>query len=270
MKIIKQSTKWLFQDEVQNIRNQIAYGFRTCYHSHDKASEEADVNLLKKCVSENESLIKHESPLEHAVMHFEWITSRSVTHELVRHRIGSSFSQESQRYVNYSNERHGGEISIILPVHFYSLLDRLDDINNRLSSMFETLGDDIIPSVNIIHGNLKLLEIDNDLINDFCYWLYTQVVSESTYKLLLKNQKPEEARDVLTNACATKIYTTMNIRELRHFFNLRTGTAAHPAIKELATSMLYDLKEGLPELFSDIGDENLGILKTSYGDLNLT
>lgn len=37
-----------------------------------------------------------------------------MTHEIVRHRI-ASYSQESTRYCNYSNEKFGGEITFIQP-----------------------------------------------------------------------------------------------------------------------------------------------------------
>lgn len=40
--------------------------------------------------------------------------SRAIAQELTRHRV-FSFLMESQRYINYSKERHGGEIPIIIP-----------------------------------------------------------------------------------------------------------------------------------------------------------
>lgn len=40
--------------------------------------------------------------------------SRAIAQELTRHRI-FSFLMESQRYINYSKERHGGEITFIEP-----------------------------------------------------------------------------------------------------------------------------------------------------------
>lgn len=40
--------------------------------------------------------------------------SRAIAQELTRHRV-FSFLMESQRYINYSKERHGGEITFIIP-----------------------------------------------------------------------------------------------------------------------------------------------------------
>jgi thymidylate synthase (FAD) len=43
------------------------------------------------------------------------VTDRAVTHELVRHRIGVAYSQESQRYLAYRDD-----VEFILPVVFYA------------------------------------------------------------------------------------------------------------------------------------------------------
>ena len=50
----------------------------------------------------------------HTSYTFKIITSRDITHQLVRHRV-LSFSQQSQRYVNFTLEKNGGEISFIKP-----------------------------------------------------------------------------------------------------------------------------------------------------------
>jgi thymidylate synthase (FAD) len=56
----------------------------------------------------------HESVLEHASAGFSIITDRGVTHEIVRHRL-ASYSQESTRYCDYSNDRFNGELAFIKP-----------------------------------------------------------------------------------------------------------------------------------------------------------
>ncbi len=45
---------------------------------------------------------------------FRFVCDRGVTHEIVRHRL-ASYSQESTRYVNYSKDKFGGEITVIKP-----------------------------------------------------------------------------------------------------------------------------------------------------------
>ena len=63
----------------------------------------------------------------------------------------------------------------------------------------------------------------------------------------------EDARFVLPGACESKIIVTMNVRELKHFFTLRTCTRAQWEIREMATEMLKLAKEVSPVLFKDAG-----------------
>lgn len=60
---------------------------------------------------------KHLSVLEHVTAGFSVITDRGVTHEIVRHRIGCSYSQESTRYCGYyiHKESFDGDIRFIKP-----------------------------------------------------------------------------------------------------------------------------------------------------------
>ena len=47
-------------------------------------------------------------------MTFKIVCDRGVTHEIVRHRL-ASYSQESSRYCDYSNDKFGGELTFIKP-----------------------------------------------------------------------------------------------------------------------------------------------------------
>jgi thymidylate synthase (FAD) len=58
--------------------------------------------------------LKHDSVLEHAILAFEIVCDRGVSHELVCHRHISK-TQESTRYVNYADDRFGKDISVICP-----------------------------------------------------------------------------------------------------------------------------------------------------------
>jgi len=64
---------------------------------------------------------------------------------------------------------------------------------------------------------------------------------------------PEDARYLLPNACETKIITTMNARELRHFFRLRCCFRAQWEIREVAKEMLKQVMQKAPALFQDAG-----------------
>ena len=82
---------------------------RVCYKSEDKATDGSAREFVRKILTN-----KHESVLEHEKITLRVICDRGVTHELVRHRIGS-YSQESTRYCNYSQSKYGREITCIRP-----------------------------------------------------------------------------------------------------------------------------------------------------------
>lgn len=78
----------------------------------------------------------------------------------------------------------------------------------------------------------------------------------STYaKLRALGVPKEDARFVLPNACCTTIMVTMNFRELRHFFKLRTSPKAQWEIRQLAMDMLDTCMIHAPHVFQDIWEE---------------
>lgn len=87
-------------------------------------------------------------------------------------------------------------------------------------------------------------------------WREICIRAENAYFDLLEwGCTPEEARSVLPTSLKTEIVVTMNLREWRHFFNLRAlGTTGkpHPQMKEIALPLLNHFKEVLPEVFDDL------------------
>lgn len=76
---------------------------------------------------------------------------------------------------------------------------------------------------------------------------------EKTYnKLISLGSKPEEARSVLPNSLKTEIVVTMNLREWRHFFKLRTNPRAHPQMREIAIPLLNEFRERIPVIFDEL------------------
>jgi len=63
------------------------------------------------------SELTNEEKLLHRHTSVKFVTDRGVSHEIVRHRP-ASYAQESSRYVNYSNGKHGSEITVIEPFFF--------------------------------------------------------------------------------------------------------------------------------------------------------
>lgn len=87
----------------------------------------------------------------------------------------------------------------------------------------------------------------------FAVWKETmQSIEDSYVKLISLGAKPEEARSILPNSVKTEIMVTMNLREWRHFFKLRTAERAHPQIREVAIPLLNELKGLVPVIFDDI------------------
>ncbi len=87
----------------------------------------------------------------------------------------------------------------------------------------------------------------------FTVWKETmQSIEDSYVKLISLGAKPEEARSILPNSVKTEIMVTMNLREWRHFFKLRTAERAHPQIREVAIPLLNELKGLVPVIFDDI------------------
>lgn len=79
-----------------------------------------------------------------------------------------------------------------------------------------------------------------------------QKVEEDYNKWIDLGYRPEQAREILTNALKTEIVITCNLREWRHIFKLRTSKLAHPQMRDLMLSCLIGFKEEIPIIFEDI------------------
>jgi len=87
----------------------------------------------------------------------------------------------------------------------------------------------------------------------FKVWLAQMEMVEKNYiNLIAIGASPEQARSILPNSLKTEIVVTMNLREWRHFFKLRTSKRAHPQMREVSIPLLKKMKELLPAIFDDI------------------
>lgn len=206
---------------------------RCCYKSEAQIKDGSAEKLIQFLIDHG-----HESVLEHSRITVKFIVDRGVSHELVRHRL-ASYSQESTRYCNYSQDKFGEEITVIEPCFF-------DDISDELKTQIRKvlLGDfsSFIPSDKVTQK-----------MNQYSNWFDTCYAAEQGYFNMLRNgAKPEEARSVLPNSLKTEIFVTANFREWRHILQLRTGVKAHPQIREVMVPLLAELKTKIPVLFDDI------------------
>jgi thymidylate synthase (FAD) len=87
----------------------------------------------------------------------------------------------------------------------------------------------------------------------YSIWRDLMISSEKSYNDLIElGAKAEEARSILPNSLKTEIVVTMNLREWRHFFKLRTSQKAHPQMRELTIPLLTEFKSLIPVIFDDI------------------
>ena len=137
------------------------------------------------------------------------ITSRTVSHEIVRHRT-MSFIQESQRFVNYSKSKFNNEITFIKPCW-------MDDTLIEKALKTHPLIVDLKPEILFVENSLN---------------------SEQDYLDLLKlGYKPQQARVVLPNSTKTELYMCGFKEAWENFFRLRDNKIVDPQMYDLAHPM---------------------------------
>ncbi len=196
---------------------------RLCYMSFAKprpGGNQAYINHILE--------VGHGSVLEHAVysMIFTGV-SRSLTHELVRHRAGMSYSQLSQRYVDES------DCAFVVPP---SITLASESGAWWASCMGRALGQ--------YQAIIESLEMR---------------FADITDKTLKRKKIRETARSVLPNCTETKIFVTGNARAWRHFLELRGSIHADAEIQRLAFAVLNVLQSESPNLFGDYTVSEQGI-----------
>ena len=228
----------------------IANSARLCYSSmgidelFDKYTDEQNKNMIDKLMN-----VGHESPFEHVSFTFgvEGV-SRSLTHQLVRHRI-ASYSQKSQRYVKENQFKY------IIPYAVENIPEAkeifMKTMRNDQIAYDELVDLLILEQIKDFWGcegvpENKIIEAEDDLIDDF------KEKYKNSYKIMEK-KAIEDARYVFPNACETKIIMTMNTRSLMNFFKLRCCNRAQWEIRELADKMLIECKQIAPNLFKYAG-----------------
>jgi thymidylate synthase (FAD) len=135
-----------------------------------------------------------------------------------------------------------GGISVILPRWYYEIHDEVG----------------IVRAEHKVHKS-RVKEKTSDLTHRYVRWYEACNHAETRYLLMLRyGASPQEARNVLPNSLKTEIIITMNLRQWRHFFRLRTALAAHPQMREMARMQLQQFQRLIPVVFDDIllGVEN--------------
>ncbi|WP_297133888.1 FAD-dependent thymidylate synthase [Terrisporobacter sp.] len=244
----------------------IATAGKLCYSPSniDDLMEKQTEESIEKFVNMITS-IGHGSVLEHTSFTFgiEGV-SRSLTHQLVRHRI-ASYSQQSQRYVKEVQFEYVIPQDIKNnPILVESYKNHMEDTQRLYDEIVDKLMYDYIYEEDkygkIIDIQLKKCNIDK---NKFESWKkenkdnekFVELLRESYKKLYsaLEKKAIENARYIFPNACETKIICTMNLRSLINFCHHRCCRRAQEEIFNLAWTMLKEVEKVSPLLAKSLG-----------------
>lgn len=192
---------------------------RTCYDSFGKGRSSADYH--------NHIIdVGHGSVLAHAVYSF-FISgvSRGLTHELVRHGVGTAISQRSTRYVDESHSpwiRHPLIEQYIDETGDQSMADAWDEVKAASQDAYRMI----------------VVKLEAFL-------------SKRTAGANARKQARGAARGILGNALETELVWSANVRALRWIISQRASDAADAEIRQLGMALFHLINFELPQYFTD-------------------
>jgi len=188
---------------------------RLCYMSQANPAKRPTREYLENIKKQG-----HGSVLEHSnyTLLLEGV-SRSLTHELVRHRAGFAYSQLSQRYVDESNA------NFVVPPAIIG--------ENALEAQWRE---------EVEGAQRAYVALVEQLMQRYGW------VADRVHR---RKMAREAARAVLPNATETKIVVTGNSRAWRTMLELRSSDGAELEIRRFAVATLRLLQREAPGFFSD-------------------
>ncbi len=192
---------------------------RICYMSFgDKQSPRRTSEYVTRLI-----LMGHESVLEHVSWSFVIAgISRALSHQLVRHRAGFSFSQLSQQYHDESEAR------FLMPSKVRRNAKAAEAWEQAVAAAREAYR--------------KVLEV----LEDQDRGSYGE-----TDRKEVQRANRSAARSVLPNATETIVFMAANARALRHFFAVRGEIVGDEEMRILTSELLRRVQQEAPSLFSD-------------------
>ena len=195
----------------------LEFAGRMCYRSWEPGLN-ANVTRIRTDKGEyfgNLLRSLHGSVLEHASYSFAFRNvSRVFTHELVRHRAGSAFSQESLRYV------------------------RLTDIGFRVPQALEPVRDQVLQLVE------QLEEFQVSAAQELG-------LDEEGIPFSVKKEVTSALRRLAPIGLSTDILWTANVRTLRHVIEMRTAPGAEEELRSVFDQVARKMCDEAPNLFQD-------------------
>jgi thymidylate synthase (FAD) len=208
----------------------VEFAGRACYRSWEPG---LNPNVTRVRTDRNEYLENilrsaHGSVLEHASYTFALRdVSRVFTHELVRHRAGSAFSQESLRYV------------------------RLTEIGFRVPPALEPVRDRVVAIVE----QLEELQVDAAA---------RLGLDDDGVPFAVKKEVTSALRRLAPIGLSTDIIWTANLRTLRHVIEMRTAPAAEEELRLVFDRVAASMRDEAPGLFQDFTREPDGAWVPAY------
>jgi thymidylate synthase (FAD) len=202
----------------------VEFGGRACYRSWEPG---LNPNVTRVRTDQREYFANilrsaHGSVLEHANYSFALRNvSRVFTHELVRHRAGSAFSQESLRYV------------------------RLTDIGFRVPPALEPVREQVLSIVE------QLEEFQISAANELG-------IDEEGVPFHVKKEVTSALRRLAPIGLSTDIVWTANARTLRHVIEMRTAEGAEEELRSVFDTIAATMKTEAPGLFQDFERQDDG------------
>lgn len=198
---------------------------KSCYMSFDTSLNE---NLTRVGGRNNHDYLqegiigqKHGSVLEHSTVSFFLVdVSRVLTHEVVRHRAGTAFSQSSGRYVRTPN------INMYLP---NTIMDLPSLISAKASRIFTR-------AMGQMEENIAELAELSDINNQ---------------PFDMKKKLTSAFRRLVGNGQANNLLVTANHRAWRHMIEMRTHPSAEEEIREVFADISRQLREKYPNIYAD-------------------
>lgn len=216
MKIIKPYAKILdLPDREAGIKllKKIEWCARISHRSEDAQTDDSWERIIQSVVMNHCDF----SVIEHASVSVDAVMDRGISHEWVRHRL-FSFTQSSTRFINHTKK---------IPPEF---------IQPELSEEVERA------------YNGEQIELSPQQL-----WQHSINTAENTYRKLIEaGYAPQIARSVLPNSLSTRIITSGNLRNWRHFLLMRTTKETHPQMREITIPLLEEFRAKIPLLFDDI------------------
>jgi thymidylate synthase (FAD) len=196
---------------------------QTCYASF---GPKRTMNENAKRYFDNLSSSGHGSVFEHAnYSFFLYGISRSNTHEVVRHRAGTAFSQLSQRFVS------GSVLRFVERLEYQdvpALHKRFEQRIDQFAQEYAEVAEELVGLQSEGHPSLS-----------------------AEAKTDMRKRVQQVARSVLPNETETTMVLTANVRAWRHMIEMRTDPHAESEIRDLFFRIFLCLRLAEPILFAD-------------------